>query len=151
MKSYLWVSSIAIMLGACSTQRVPTTLKLSQDIQEVASNAVLSVISQNDLAVPTHSQNILTLGTFKTNDNTYDIDGNKVLIPRDAIIAGLYSNDGVNCTIEWRAIYTNLAEYNDQNGSLSLSSITTESLCDPLRGVKKGDRATIDFVPPINE
>ena len=106
MKRITLAGLLTIALAACSTTtNTPTGLKLSQNIQSVASNSVMSVISQSNFAVPKHAQNIVQLGTFKASDNVYATDGNKVLIPRDAIISGLYSNDGVNCMIEWKAVY----------------------------------------------
>ena len=152
MKKFVVVSLLAGVLAACSTTAsAPTGLKLSQNIQTVASNSIISVISQSDFAVPKHAQNIMQLGTFKTNDNVYDPDGNKILIPRDAIISGLYSNDGVNCMIEWKGVYANLTEYRNKNGSPILRELTTESLCDPQHEIKKGDRVTISFRPAISE
>ena len=111
----------------------------------------MSVISQSNFAVPRHAQNIVQLGTFKAIDNVYASDGNKVLIPRDAIVSGLYSNDGVNCMIEWKAVYTNLTEYENKNGSLILRELTTESRCDPQYEIKTGDRVTISFRPSLGE
>lgn len=152
MKKFVVVSLLTGVLVACSTTTsTPTGVKLSQDIQSVASNSIISVISQSDFAVPKHAQNIIQLGTFKANDNVYDQDGNKVLIPRDAIISGLYSNDGVDCMIEWKAVYANLTEYHNKNGSPTLRELTTESRCDPQHEIKKGDRVTISFRPAISE
>lgn len=152
MKKITLAGLLTIALAACSTTaNTPTGLKLSQNIQSVASNSVMSVISRSDFAVPKHAQNVVQLGTFKAMDNVYAPDGNKVLIPRDAIVSGLYSNDGVNCMIEWKAVYTNLTEYENKNGSLTLRELTTESRCDPQYEIKTGDRVTISFRPAIGE
>lgn len=152
MKKITLAGLITMGLAACSTTtNTPTGLKLSQNIQSVSSTSIMSVISQSNFAVPKHAQNVVQLGTFKANDNVYDQDGNKVLIPRDAIISGLYSNDGVNCMIEWKAVYTNITEYNNKNGSPILRELTTESRCDPQYEIKSGDRVTISFRPAIGE
>lgn len=152
MKKFALISLLTVALAACgTTYNAPTGTKLSGNIEAVAAYTIVSVISQNDFTIPKQSQNIIQLGTFKVNDNVYDLHGNKVLIPRDAIISGLYSNDGVSCMVEWKAVYIDLDEYNRENGSLTLRDLTIASVCDPLRGIKKGDRVTLSFRPSIRE
>lgn len=133
-------------LTACSIPNDPTTQEISADIDSIPANTIISVISVHKLAVPKNSSETITkLALFKTVDNTYSKDGVNVLIPRHAIIDGLYSNNGVNCTIKWKSVHFNHQKYKGQEGSLSLVSATQESVCNPKVGVKSGSRSLITF------
>ncbi len=145
MKKLLLLGLTIAGLAACGTEHTPTPQKLGQDVQTLAPATVISVLAEEDLPVPKNAQIIEQMSEFKTVDNTYDELGNKVLIPRDAIISGSYTNDGVNCKIIWKSVYANEDEYQASRGSFALGQNTSASLCDPLRGIKSGDRITIRF------
>jgi hypothetical protein len=143
MKNILVTSLAIISLAACSSNNVPTPQKLSQDISQLPNTQVFSVVAKKNFRVPKNAQIIEEAGEFKTIDNIYDADGEKILIPRGAIVSGTYTNDGVNCKIVWKSIYVNDEEYDENRGSFILGEITEPSTCDPTRGIKSGGRVTI--------
>ena len=145
MKKLLILSLCLAGLAACSSDHTPTPQKLSQDVQTLPPATVISVSSEETFQIPKNAQIIEETGKFKTIDNTYDELGNKVLIPRDAIVSATYTNDGVNCKVVWKSIYANKAEHANKRGSFTLGETTVPSICDPIRGIKSGDRLTIQF------
>lgn len=152
MKKFLLISSVILGLAACSSDRTPTPLKLSHNVQEIPPQTVISVISRTDFPAPREDQAaIVKMGTFKAYDNVYDPNGSKILIHRNSIISGTYRNNGVMCEVTWEAVYANKTEYEEKRGSTVLRDITYVSHCDPLRGIQKGDRATIRFKSNIAE
>lgn len=143
MKNFLKFSAISLLVVSCSTPTTPTPQKLSQNLQAVPPSTVISVISQDNYQLPHDAQIIEKTGVFKTRDNIYDKQGNQVLIPKDAIVVGTYSNDGVNCKVIWKSIYVNGEEYENKRGTFALGSQAQPSICSPERGIKKHDRLTI--------
>ncbi len=148
-KSVLLLSSLILGLAACSSDNVPTPKKLSQDVQSIPPFTTISVKAQETLGVPHNAETIMKIGTFKAIDNVYDPNGNNILIPRDAIITGVYTNDGVSCTIKWKAVYATEDEYSAKRGTLALGQVTSPSNCRALKGIKKGERAVISFKSDI--
>ena len=145
MKKLLILSLFMAGLAACSSSHTPTPQKLAQDVETLPPATIISVFAENNFQVPKNAEIIEQTGRFKTVDNTYDELGNRVLIPRDAIINGTYTNDGVSCSIAWKSIYANKDEHEKKRGSFALSETTLPSICDPIRGIKSGDRLTIQF------
>ena len=145
MKKLLILNLCLAGLVACSSEHVPTPQKLSQEVETLPPATVISVFAEDNFHVPKNAQIIEQTGRFKTVDNTYDELGNKVLIPRDAVISGTYTNDGVSCKVVWKSIYANKTEHAQKRGSFALGEATMASRCDPLRGIKSGDRLTIKF------
>lgn len=150
MKKIVTIIFITSSITSCSTSNPPLVQKLSQDIQEVTTFTAVSAISRSTLTAPKNSQSIVTIGVFKVDDNIYN-GMDKLLIPRGAIITGLYTNDGLRCEIHWVAIYSNLNQYKNQIGSLKISQLTSQSNCRPEYGVKSGERVTISFTADIND
>jgi hypothetical protein len=144
MKKLLLILSV-IGLVACSSDQTPTPQKLSQDVQSLPPETVISVSAENSFPTPKNAQVIQQLGSFRTIDNVYDKAGNRVLIPRNAIISGTYTNDGVSCQIAWKSVYANKEEYEEKRGSFVVGDTSVPSVCNPVRGIKAGDRLTISF------
>lgn len=145
MKKLLLISSLMLGLGACSSNQVPNSKQLSYDVQTLPASTVISVLAEHDFKIPKNGQIVEQTGTFKTLDNTYDELGNKVLIPRDAIISGTYTNDGIHCSVAWKSIYANKDAFKEKHGSFAIAETSAPSICDPVLGVKTGNRLTVWF------
>ncbi len=122
-----------------------STIRLSQNIDHIPADTVIVATSEASYRVAKGTQIIEKSGIYKTSDNIYDEDGEKILIPRHAIISGIYSNDGIHCKITWKSIYRDMDSYYNKQGSFSLARRTHPSYCDAERGVKSGDKVTIKF------
>lgn len=145
MKRLSLVGLLALSLIGCSSSNTPTPQKLSQDMKSISTNTAISVVSQQTYSVPRDAQIIEETGLYRVIDNIYDTDGYNVLIPRGALVSGMYANDGLQCHISWKSIYVNKDEYENNRGTFTLGSITAPSTCAPTRGIKKGDRIIIKF------
>ena len=144
------IFSAILSLAACSNESLPTPNKLSQNVQAIPPHTVISAISKTSFAIPKNSQSIVKMGKFKVVDNVYDPIGHQVLIPRGAIIDGLYSNDGTTCEISWKTVYSSSDDFDDNQGSIALGRVTNASVCNPQRGVKSGERVTLTFRPELD-
>ncbi|MDQ5921616.1 MAG: hypothetical protein QG673_1675 [Pseudomonadota bacterium] len=145
MKNLPIISLLIIGLASCGTDNTPTPQRMTQNVQSIPGNTVISVVSQDKYDAPHGAEIIEKKGSYRVIDNIYDTDGYQVLIPRNALISGIYTNDGVNCQIHWKAIYANEKEYEENRGSFVLDQTTSPSICVPTRGIKKGDRLVIRF------
>ncbi|MFN8769682.1 MAG: hypothetical protein ACK5Z5_00080 [Neisseriaceae bacterium] len=142
MKRLIIVNFLSIILMmACTTNgQTPTPQKLSQDIQSLPSNTIISVISLETYAAPKGAEIIEKAGLYETVDNIYDARGYNVVIPRNALVRGIYTNDGKQCTVTWKAIYLDKQHYNKNMGSFEVGKQSVPTICDPIRGVFKGQR-----------
>jgi hypothetical protein len=143
MKNLLKITILAAALSACSSDNIPTPQKLGHDIQTLPPATGIAAVSMEKLAAPRDAQIIEKQTTFKVLDNIYSETENRVIVRRGAIISGTYTNDGTECKIVWNSIYVNKSEYKDKKGTPSLGSIAEPTQCDPVKGVKKGQRAMI--------
>ncbi|MFN8770960.1 MAG: hypothetical protein ACK5Z5_04355 [Neisseriaceae bacterium] len=141
--SVILINILAIALTSCSTQETPTPQQLTQDIQSLPPSTIISVVAKDNYQVPTGAQIIERTGLYETTDNTYDEKGYRILIPRQSIVRGVYSNDGKKCMVTWKAIYANRIEYKKNAGSIALSKQVAPTFCDPVRGIKQNDRLRI--------
>lgn len=143
MNNLLKIALLAAAISSCSTEQVPTPGKLSLDVQALPPSTVISVIAEESYKTPKGSQVVEKSGVFKVKDNIYSERGSQVLIPRGAIVGGSYANDGVSCTVTWNSVYANADEYAENRGSFELSNVSSPTICNPTRGVKKNDRLVI--------
>ncbi len=143
MKNLLKITILTAALSACSSDNIPTPQKLGHDIQTLPPATGIAAVSGENLRAPKDAQIIEKQTAFKVLDNVYSETGNRVVIRRGAIVSGTYSNDGSECKIIWNSIYVNKSEYEDKKGTPSLGSIATPFLCDPVKGIKKGQRVMI--------
>ena len=131
-------------LVACSTG-TPSPERLTQHVQSIPSSTALAVVSEDSYPNVVDQQAIMQGGSFKTVDSVYDEASGKELIPSGATLRGIYSNDGVTCNITWDAVYANNDENENAMNAVNISQITTPTLCNPGKGIKKGDRLLINF------
>jgi hypothetical protein len=143
LKTSITISIAAIVLNACSSNNVPTPAKLGYDVQTLAPATGIAVVAREDLDAPEDAQLINNPATFKVLDNVYAEYGNKVIVRKGSIISGTYFNNGTQCKISWNAIYLNKSQYKKKRGASLSDSIAQPSLCDPVKGVKEGQRVMI--------
>jgi hypothetical protein len=148
-------SSLLLMAGlaACSatSPHTPTPNKLALDIQSIPPQTALSVRAKASLDAPKNAQSIVKMATFVADDNLYDQAGNRLIIPRGAIIVGLYSNDGMECSIDWKAVYASQKDLEAGQGTLTLNQVTSKNKCDPVNGIKVGDRIALTFTSSLDK
>ncbi len=137
MKHLSIISLLIISLVGCSSNNTPTPQKLSQDVRSISNNTSISVTSQQSYSVPKDAQIIEETGLYRVIDNIYDSDGYNVLIPRGALISGLYTNDGLQCQIIWKSIYVNKDEYENNRGTLALVQLLRHLYVHPLVELNK--------------
>ncbi len=145
MKNLLIMSFTLVALIACSSEQPPTPDKIRQNLQSVPEDKVVAVIAEKNYPAPRSGQIIDENVVSKTVDNIYTEDGEKLIVPQGSVITGNYINDGTSCVIVWKAVYANKSEYKKKNGTFSLSDIAQPSRCDPVKGLKVGNRIFIKF------
>ncbi len=144
MKSLL-IILLAVCIMACSNKGLPSYNKSSHSVLDLPAKTVISATSMDNLAVSDGSKAIVELGGFKTVDNTYDSFGEQVIIPRNAVISGLYVNDGASCSISWKYVYATEEDFEAKRALFSIQNRTDDSLCMPTLGINKNDRVTLQF------
>ncbi|MCC2624788.1 MAG: hypothetical protein K0R14_661 [Burkholderiales bacterium] len=136
-------STALIILSACSNENLPTPAKLGHDVQTLPPATGIAVVAMEDLDVPEDAQLMNNQAAFKVLDNVYAEYGNKVIVKKGSIVSGTYFNNGTQCKISWNAIYVNKKQYKKKRGAALSDSIAQPSLCDPVKGIKKGQRVMI--------
>lgn len=129
-------------LFGCSNN-APTPERFHQNLERIPDGKLIAAIAEKNYQAPQAGQIIDKTVVYKTVDNTYNKDGSKLLIPRDSVITGDYSNDGVDCTIIWKAIYFNKREYRKHHGIFALKDIAKPNQCNPTTGIKAGSQVFI--------
>lgn len=147
MKKLLLLTAIVAGLTACSSNSAPTDRPIASDLQDVPILSQDEVLSLTTFAVPKSGQVVVQEGAFQTEDNVYKSNGYDVLIPRRAVLEVLYTNDGVNCTIQWKKMYPDVVEYRKQRNSLKVVDLQATSRCSPKRGIVTDDRMIVNFDP----
>lgn len=142
MKNLLKISILTAALTACSSDNIPTPQKLGVDVRSLPANSVIAVLAKEDFPTPKNSQIIEKQSAFKVIDSVYSQQGT-MLVRKNSIISGTYTNDGVTCRVTWKSIYANKSNYEDNIGTFSLGAVTEPTPCDPVKGIKEGQRVMI--------
>ena len=119
--------------------------KASNNVLEIPSSTIISARSMKDFPMPENNQAVIELEGFKIRDDIYDASGERVIIPKHAIISGLYTNDGQYCEISWKSVYMNESNFKAKKAPISLQNLTEKSTCEPTVGIKKGNVINIKF------
>lgn len=146
-KRFLLIGSMLLGLVACSGTSVPTNQPISHDLDEIPYQSKDAIIAMRSFDVPKGSTPVIQSGPFQLDDNIYKDNGHTKLIPRRSILEGVYYNDGTSCTVTWKNVFPSIVEYKKQRNDWDVVSASSDTLCDPKRGIKAGDRMVVKFNP----
>lgn len=145
-KLLLFCLFITGLLTACSTDNPAYPQRLAQNIRHLSSASVLSVYALDNYPAAQPGEIITQSAQFKTIYDLYEDGENKILIPHNTNISGIYRNNGTTCTVTWKTLYANNDQTQDKSNAVPISrDISVPSNCNPAKGIKYGDRITINF------
>lgn len=78
MKNLPIISLLIIGLASCGTDNTPTPQRMTQNVQSIPGNTVISVVSQDKYDAPHGAEIIEKKGSYRVIDNIYDTDGYQV-------------------------------------------------------------------------
>ena len=149
MKKILLLVALATSLAACSSDNVSHAQHLATNkLQTIPDQSQVEILALTSFAAPTNGGTIVKSGPFQTEDKVYQSNGHTIIIPRRAVLEGLYTNDGTTCNVVWKKVYPDIVEYKKQRSSLDVENVSSAiTKCDPARGIKSDDRLIVNFDP----
>ncbi|HMT02814.1 MAG TPA: hypothetical protein PKD00_05815 [Burkholderiales bacterium] len=144
MKKKLLIACVVSGLIGCGSNSSPKYYD-NKNVLEMPKATTISTRSMKNFSMPDDNQAIEELGSFKVRDNIYNSSGEQVIIPKHAVISGLYSNDGRNCSISWKSVYANEKNFNAKKVSFSIQDLTEDTACTPDVAIKKGNVVNVQF------
>lgn len=149
MKKILLLAAMVAGLAACSSNSVPTPQHMAtNDLDDIPNQSQVELLALTSFETPKNGVTVVKSGPFQTQDKVYQSNGHSIIIPRRAVLEGLYTNDGTTCTVVWKEVYPSIVEYRKQRNPLDVENVSSAiTKCDPKRGIKSNDRLIVNFDP----
>lgn len=149
LKKLFIITTLSAEIAGCGLFQAPPPImpsRMNQNISRIASGTVVNTISLVPMDVPNPSQiKITNTAIFRVTDNVLSSPGSAVLIPQNALITGVYTNDGKSCIVSWQAVYANYSALEKNQAAISIAISTENTLCDPKVGIAVGQLAKVTF------
>lgn len=145
MKKQVLIACMFAGIIGCSSNSSPNYYKASNNVLEIPSSTIISAHSMNNFPMPENNQAVVELEGFKIRDDIYDASGERVIIPKNAVISGLYNNNGQYCEISWKSVYMNEKNFKAKKAPISVLNLIEQSVCEPTVAIKKGNVINIKF------
>ena len=144
------VIGTTLLLSGCGlfqTPPPPTPHKIGQNLARISPGSVINVVAMVPMDTPNPSQpKVVNSAAFRVADNVQAATPDKsILIPQNAFITGIYSNDGSSCQVSWQEVFQNYRTLETDQGALSIASLASNSSCDPKQGIHAGQLININF------
>lgn len=124
----------------------PTPGKLTGNLERVNSGTIVNVVSLVPMDIPNPSESVITnSAAFRVTNDVREYPNSSILIPQNALITGIYTNNGKTCSISWQAIYADYPALEKGQGSLAIAPLVQNTSCDPKAGIRAGQLMNITF------
>ncbi len=124
----------------------PTPGKLTGNLERVNSGTIVNVVSLVPMDIPNPSESVITnSAAFRVTNDVREYPNSSILIPQNALITGIYTNNGKTCSISWQAIYADYPALEKGQGSLAIAPLVKNTSCDPKAGIRAGQLMNITF------
>lgn len=148
-KKLLALSIGCLVLASCGTYNsdVPATPKaVSLKLDQVPSGTSMDVIAIIPMDVPHQGNNQVRNSTvFRVAHDVLAPTSSTVLIPQNAMLKGVYQNNGQSCQISWQVLYQNYRAMELDIGNLTIASRLDNTNCDPKLGIQPGQITQVNF------
>lgn len=147
-KNTIIISSI-LTISACANNQnnnSPAPKMLEYKIEQIESGTNMTVSAMIPMDIPNKSQTVVTNTTvFKVTNDVINYHNSTIYIPANALISGVYRNDGKTCVINWQSIYGNYRAMELRNGYSGVSRRIQATSCNPKTGIQPGDIINLTF------
>jgi hypothetical protein len=138
-----------ILISSCGLFQAPSgpsPMVLNNNLTRVESGSKVSIISMipNDIPNPSQAK-VVNTTAFRVTDKLVSNPDGTVLIPQNAIISGVYSNDGTSCSISWQMIYNNYEAMEKNQAAMNIANKTENNSCNPKLGIRPGQLMQLIF------
>jgi hypothetical protein len=145
MKKFFSYSLLTLSLASCAFMS-PTPTKVTQNLQQVNPGTNVAVVALVPMEIPNPTQpKILNSTAFRVTQDVHGYPNTVILIPQNAIITGVYSNDGKVCQVSWQAVYHDYQALEKDQGALGVATMVNNTSCDPKLGIRPGQIMTMTF------
>lgn len=136
---------LAIILG-CGSNNLQAKV-MERRLSALCPDSITAVAVEDNhfFDKPQANQIYLHLLKFRVSAAVYDCFKFKEVIPKGAIVSGVYMNDGFRCTIEWQAVYANEAHFQAGYGSLMWGKLAEPIRCNPKAKFISGSKLFINL------
>lgn len=140
---------ITLQLTACGLfgpAPEPTPGKLASNLERINSGTIINVVSLVPMDIPNPSESAITNTTvFRVSNDLREYPNSSILIPQNALVTGIYTNNGKTCSISWQAIYANYTALEKGQGAMTIAPQVQNTSCDPKTGIRAGQLMNITF------
>ncbi len=140
---------LSFLISSCGLFQAPpgpSPMALNKNLVRIESGTKLSIISMIPNDIPNSSQpKVLNSTIFRVTENLVSNPDSTILIPQNAIISGVYSNDGSSCKISWQMVFNNYKAMEKNQAALNIANKTVNNSCDPKLGLRPGQLMQIIF------
>jgi hypothetical protein len=124
----------------------PAPIVLNNHLNRIASGTKVSIISMLPNDVPNSTQaKIVNSTAFRVTEKVVSNSDGTILIPQNAIISGVYSNDGSNCVISWQMLFNDYAAMEKNQAAMNIATKVENNNCDPKLGLRPGQLMQLIF------
>jgi hypothetical protein len=136
------LSSCGLFGAAPST----TPRRMSQDMALINPGTIVNVVSLVPMDTPNSAQSkIVNSAVFRVTEDVKGYPNTMTLIPQNALISGIYSNDGTTCHVSWQVIYADYSALEKNQGTMDIAPRVSNTSCDAKLGIRAGQLMNITF------
>lgn len=148
-KNFFILAASISSLAACSmfnSSSTNTPRRITQNISELGSGTIVPAVAIIPMDIPNPNQRkIVNTAAFRVAENVRSSPAGILLIPQNALVTGIYSNDGAACQIAWQSIYSDYQALEKNQPTISIAYFTKNTACNPKLGVRPGQMFNIIF------
>ncbi len=149
IKKLITLGTGCLILAGCGTYNsdAPVAPKaISLKLDQIPAGTIFDVIAIIPMDTPYKGNDqVRNTTVFRVAHDVLAPTSSTVLIPQNALLKGIYQNNGQICEISWQVIYQNYRAMEQDIGNLSIASRLKNTSCNPKLGIQPGNITQVTF------
>ena len=144
------LSILTLSLIGCSamgnSSDAPAPMQAKLLVDQVTSGTTMNLTAMLPMDVPNATTPKVSNSTiFRVSGNVIGDPNSTTLIPNNALLYGVYHNNGEKCQISWQGLFADYRALELHKGYLGIAQRIPPSNCNPKTGVQTGQTITVTF------
>lgn len=145
MKKIILYALLSLLLISCGFVSQPPK-QINQNLQRLPAGTRINVVALTPMDIPNQNQTTVVNSTaFRVTQDLRDPQNATLVIAKNGLISGVYTNDGKSCQISWQAVYNDYAALEQDQAALGIGPLVENNRCDPKLGIRPGQLFIITF------